>query len=253
MAGFRILDAVPIQHPEVTDATAKELYANAIRCAWPECSDPLYRKDADGSRSLDSRISHMCARSENGPRWNDQMGPDENRSSNNLVLLCLFHADLVDKKDRVKDFPIEMLAEWKAAQIAEYDQAVEAGHDAGYRLTDEEAKEVIEKSEHTTNIALTADTIVAGGMGGQAIGAAGGGGAAIGTGSLVGGKGGDVQNVNLGGQPGQDYGAGGGGGARCGLRRANGPAYRRRHRGTRVHRRAGQRRRRRHGFRQRKY
>jgi hypothetical protein len=209
--GVRTLDAVSV-HPEVTDATAKELYANAIRCAHPECSDPLYRKDTDGSRSLNSRISHICARSKNGPRWNEKMGPEENRSANNLVLLCLFHADLIDRKDRVIDFPAEMLVEWKAAQIEEYDQAVEAGQDAGYTLTDEEAKEVIEKSERTTNITLTADTIIAGGMGGQAIGSAGGGGAAIGTGSLVGGKGGDVQNINLAGQPGQDYGAGGGGG-----------------------------------------
>jgi hypothetical protein len=137
------------------------------------------------------------------------MEPEENRSAGNLLLLCLFHADLVDKEDRVHQFPVETLGEWKAAQIAEYDRSVEAGNDAGWQLTDEEAAEVIAKSERSI-VTVIADTVYNGGMGGQ-FGGAGGGGGVIGTGALVGGKGGDAANVVLDGQPGQFPGSGGGG------------------------------------------
>ena len=45
------------EHPEPTDATAKELYANAWRCAKPKCGRPPYSVDAEtDKRTLNSRI-----------------------------------------------------------------------------------------------------------------------------------------------------------------------------------------------------
>ncbi|SOX53831.1 hypothetical protein MAAFP003_2507 [Mycobacterium ahvazicum] len=113
------------------------------------------------------------------------MASEENRSAENLLLLCLFHSELVDAEGRVEDFPKELLLQWKAAQLAEYDQAAAAGIEAGWPLTDAEAAEVIAKSERST-ITVIADTIYNGGMGGQ-LGGGGGGGGVIGTGSLGGG------------------------------------------------------------------
>jgi hypothetical protein len=201
---------MPRKHPPVTEATAKQLYATAVGCAEPDCNAPLYRTEADGIRTLNSRIAHICARSEGGPRWDSQMESSENRSSKNLLLLCIEHADVVDQKALEKRFPVPKLQEWKRSQIADYERVVESGREAGWHLTDDEAAEVVDESERSTNISLTADTIIVGGMGGQPLGAGGGGGV-IGTGSLVGGRGGDVQIPKLDGEPGKFPGGGGGG------------------------------------------
>src|ERR1022692_425249 len=92
-------------HPGVTDATSKELYANALNCAYPGCDRPLYRVNADGSRTLNSRIAHICARQEGGPRWNSAMSSEANRSAGNLLLLCIEHADEIDQPGRVSLYP----------------------------------------------------------------------------------------------------------------------------------------------------
>lgn len=88
---------MPVTHPEPTKATVKQLYGNAIRCAEPSCNEPLYRVDASGTaRTLNSRVAHICARREGGPRWNADMSGDENRSEENLVLLCTNHSYEID-------------------------------------------------------------------------------------------------------------------------------------------------------------
>lgn len=48
----------PQEHPYPNDATIKELYACAFRCAYPSCSKPLYRLNNDtGDRILNSRVA----------------------------------------------------------------------------------------------------------------------------------------------------------------------------------------------------
>ncbi len=80
-------------HRPPTDATLKELYANAYRCASPDCARPLYRVDNEtGIRILNSRASHICARSEGGPRWNSSQSESNNRAVGNLLALCIEHA-----------------------------------------------------------------------------------------------------------------------------------------------------------------
>lgn len=194
---------MPIEHPEPTPATVKELYGNAYRCAFPDCRRPLYKVDPDnGSRTLNSRVSHIHARREGGPRWEPTMSADKNRSVENLVLLCIEHSYEVDDPDRVADFGPDLMRKWKANQLAEFDRLHQ-----GWALDEGEAREAAEAS-----FELTAQTIVLGGAGGAAPGAGGGGGGAIGSGALggAGGRGGDV-NTALDGQHGAP-GAGGGGG-----------------------------------------
>ncbi len=140
-----------VKHPPPTKATAKQLYATAIACAFPDCGAPLYRTEFDPP-ALNSRIAHICARAEGGPRWDAGMGPAENRSTGNLVVLCIVHADLVDQKELVAQYPVGMLREWKSAQIAAYERAVEAGRDAGWQLTDDQAAEVVEESERRVRV-----------------------------------------------------------------------------------------------------
>lgn len=211
------LPIVPVTHPEPTDATVKQLYANALRCAEPSCGEPLYRLDTTGTaRTLNSRVAHICARREGGPRWNAGMSAEDNRSAGNLVLLCTKHASEIDEVALVNQYPVPLLLEWKQAQIVEYDRAVEAAESdtVGYRLTDAEAREVIDASEHNTHISLQAHTIQIGGSGGS-FGGGGGGGGVVGTGAMIGGRGGgggETPRIVLDGQPGKYPGAGGGGG-----------------------------------------
>ena len=123
------------EHPPPGDATVKELYACAFRCAHPECSRPLYRLNNNtGDRILNSRVAHIHARRKGGPRWKS-MTSAENRSVSNLVLLCIEHSYEVDEfHDR---FPADTLRDWKRAQLAEYDQIQRS-----WPLNDAEAAEV---------------------------------------------------------------------------------------------------------------
>lgn len=133
------------------------------------------------------------------------MDADENRSSANLILLCLKHADAIDLPENADLYPADLLRQWKAEQLASYDRVV-----GGWDLSDEEAAEVVAASEGPS-VSLQAETIFVGGIGGLAPGASGGGGGAIGPGA-IGGSGGPVGRIELDGLPGSAPGAGGGGG-----------------------------------------
>lgn len=195
-------------HPEPTSKTIKELYAHALYCAAPDCRSPLYRDGPDGQRVLNSRIAHICARREHGPRWDPSMTADENRATPNLLLLCLQHADDVDRPENLTSYPSEVLRGWKKDQLATFNAAAGSGLD----LSDDEVAEVRRRSFEQT-VVLQGQTLILGGLGGTA-GGAGGGGAAIGHGA-VGGKGGEaskIGEIRLEGTPGeQGTGAGGGG------------------------------------------
>ena len=133
------------------------------------------------------------------------MSEADNRSAANLILLCVKHADEVDLTEQLDVYTVGLLKSWKASQLASYDHAL-----GGWELSNDEAAEVLERSNETV-ITFQAHTITLGGTGGSAPGATGGGGAAIGPGS-IGGPGGPVGHIQLGGTPGTSPGAGGGGG-----------------------------------------
>lgn len=68
------------------------------------------------------------------------MPAEENRAVGNLVLLCIEHSyEIDDAPDR---FPAVMLREWKAAQIAEYDDL-----QRNWPISDDEATEILVASE----------------------------------------------------------------------------------------------------------
>ena len=127
-------------YPLPTPSTVRQLYGSAFRCAHPECSRPLYKlSDDTGDRVLNSRVAHIHARRQGGPRWLD-MPAEENRAFDNLVLLCIEHSYEIDETP--DSFPAEMLREWKTAQIAEYDRL-----QRNWPISDDEATEVLVASE----------------------------------------------------------------------------------------------------------
>lgn len=81
-----------------------------------ECTEPNCKKSliAEDGQSIVSKICHIEAASENGPRWNKFMGDDERRHYNNLILLCDEHHTIIDNKDNESKFPVKLLKEWKA-------------------------------------------------------------------------------------------------------------------------------------------
>nr|MDT0666908.1 hypothetical protein [Micromonospora sp. DSM 115978] len=95
--------------------------------------------DDTGDTLLNSRVSHICARSEGGPRWDPGMSEDENRSASNLIPMCMEHADEIDVTPG--HYPVEMLHQWKRAQIAEHLKVQKS-----WPLTDDEAEQIREAS-----------------------------------------------------------------------------------------------------------
>lgn len=183
-------------------STVKRLFGTANHCGYPNCNEPLYRSPSDGGSEpvLNCRIAHICAASPEGPRWNPHMAEESNRAFDNLLLLCLPHAEEIDV--RPDGYPVELLAAWKQAQLVSDKQ--------GVPITDDQAAEAITESH--TQISIQGHVLNFGGQGGDAPGAGGGGGAAIGSGAIGGSGGHAASRIELDGLPGDNYGAGGGGG-----------------------------------------
>ncbi|WP_158708011.1 hypothetical protein [Streptomyces sp. NRRL F-2890] len=146
----------PAEHAAPTEATVKQLYGTAFRCGKPDCRLPLFRLDNEtGDRTLNSRVAHIHARREGGPRWNPGMSGEANRSGENLLLLCIEHSYEID--ENAARFPPEMLREWKGAQLAEHDQIQRSWH-----LNNEEVAEASALSfdPHQMSIATASATTV---------------------------------------------------------------------------------------------
>ncbi|MGH3159369.1 MAG: hypothetical protein ACRDNF_22735 [Streptosporangiaceae bacterium] len=129
-----------VVHPEPPEATVKQLYATALRCGRPGCMQALYRVSETRARVLNSRVAHIHARRENGPRWNPGMTGDENRSNDNLILLCLADASEIDITP--EHFPADTLRAWKRIQVATQEQAAKLPPP----LADGEADAVMQRS-----------------------------------------------------------------------------------------------------------
>jgi hypothetical protein len=130
----------PIEHRPPTPATIKQLYGTAFRCAESSCTKPLYRLNNDtGEWILNSRVAHIRARSEGGPRWDPQMSEEDNRSADNLLPLCEEHAFEIDATP--EHFTAELLHEWKDTQLSEYRELGKS-----WPLSDAEAAEVAAES-----------------------------------------------------------------------------------------------------------
>ena len=102
----------------ILESTAKQLYGTASTCAHPACDEPLLRwVDGLDTPILNSRIAHICAASALGPRYDEAMTDEDRRVFDNLVLLCLPHAEEVDLTALAERYPVETLHQWKVVQL----------------------------------------------------------------------------------------------------------------------------------------
>jgi len=126
----------PIEHPPPSDTTVKRLYATAFGCCKPGCGQPLFRQnEATGAWLLNSRVAHIHARREGGPRWDPHMSEAGNRSYDNLLLLCIPHAAEID--DTPEHYPADLLRSWKQAELDKYER-----HHRSWTLSDDQVAEV---------------------------------------------------------------------------------------------------------------
>jgi hypothetical protein len=125
-----------IEHRSPSETTVKRLYATALGCCKPGCGEALFRLNpATEVHLLNSRVAHIHARREGGPRWDPQMSEEANRSYENLLLLCIPHAAEID--DSPEHYPPELLRSWKQAELDNY-----LCHQKSWTLSDAQAAEV---------------------------------------------------------------------------------------------------------------
>ena len=79
-------------------------------CAQPTCSKRLIAEDGI---SIISKICHIAAASEEGPRYDRKMNDDERRGFDNLILLCDEHHVIIDNKANETIYPTSLLKKWK--------------------------------------------------------------------------------------------------------------------------------------------
>lgn len=96
--------------------TIKELFANASKCAYPSCDEPLVFEDpARGVRVIAVQVAHIRSEKPNGPRYDPSFDKTLINESGNLLLLCGKHHPAVDQNESV--FTTAELLEWKANQV----------------------------------------------------------------------------------------------------------------------------------------
>jgi hypothetical protein len=88
---------------------------------------------------------------------------EDNRSEQNLVLMCVEHANAIDEPSTLSAYPVERLPEWKAKQIEEYDRLKQ-----GWTIDSEMAKGAIQASCSNVGVVVSESTVHLGGHGGKA-------------------------------------------------------------------------------------
>lgn len=97
---------------DFTKAT-KELLAKRVcyRCSNPYCRKPTSGPNSDSNKALiDGVAAHICAASELGKRYDENMSSEERKSIDNAIWLCENCHKKVDNDDK---YTISMLREWK--------------------------------------------------------------------------------------------------------------------------------------------
>lgn len=102
-----------IEHRRPVASVQKHvLSASGNECAFPGCSRLIFDLRHE---TLVGTICHICARCENGPRFDSSQTEEENRSYGNLVAMCAEHAKIIDGP-KWNNFSVETLTTWKTEQ-----------------------------------------------------------------------------------------------------------------------------------------
>jgi len=114
----------------------KDLLAN--RVGW-KCSNPNCRKATRGAGAGKSDIinigvaAHITAASKGGPRYDENMIPQERKSSENGIWLCQSCSKLIDAD--VKRYTVAMIKKWK--ELSEQMAVLELEEKSVYRVSED--------------------------------------------------------------------------------------------------------------------
>lgn len=98
----------------IPQKTQLELWARAAgRCEFRGCNKSLYLDELTKTRDNLSIISHIIAAEPGGPRGSEIDSPKLAKDISNLMLTCRDHAKIIDSKENVSAYPIELLREYK--------------------------------------------------------------------------------------------------------------------------------------------
>lgn len=81
-------------------------------CYYPDCREPVVRF-VSGRPIPHLEVAHIAASSDDGPRGDHRVDPADRDLFENLILLCDEHHKLVDDRKLWRQYPKEMLREWK--------------------------------------------------------------------------------------------------------------------------------------------
>jgi hypothetical protein len=94
--------------PAPSEQTIKKLFAlSGNICAFPGCQSPII----ESSGTVTGEICHICARSSNGPRFDEKQTDKQRHSFENLILLCRRHHKIIDAEFEV--YSVDALQEMK--------------------------------------------------------------------------------------------------------------------------------------------
>jgi len=117
----------------------KLLFGSASTCAEPSCQKNLTTRDDAGRTVVLVQIAHIRSEKPDGPR-HDPAYTNPN-SFENLMLVCPEHHKQID--DYSEAYPIELLEEWKAGQVAQI----------GQKLSDTDLHEILRQLQDLAGMA----------------------------------------------------------------------------------------------------
>jgi len=81
-------------------------------CSFPACHTPTVGATSDGESEINiGTAAHICAAAPGGPRYDENMSPEERSSAKNGIWMCRDHGKAIDSTDH--EFTVERLREWK--------------------------------------------------------------------------------------------------------------------------------------------
>jgi hypothetical protein len=105
----------------ISEPDLKRLWSKAAgRCSYLGCPNKCIEYLEKTGETVLGEMAHVIPRSKKGPRGTGVAGPD---TYENLILLCPYHHEMVDKAP--KDFPEDLLLSWKTKHEQRIELALE--------------------------------------------------------------------------------------------------------------------------------
>lgn len=107
-------------------AKTKEILAKRVGflCSNPSCRKPTSGPNSDANKATNIGIAaHITAASAGGPRYDNNLTPDERKNIANGIWLCQSCSALIDRD--ASKYPVNLLNDWKEQAETEMQQKLE--------------------------------------------------------------------------------------------------------------------------------